>query len=124
MSNAGRPPKWTSPEELQKEIDAYFDEIKANEDIPAISELAYFLEVDRSTIVNYGKKDEFFHTIKRARQRVEIMLEKSLQTNSVTGTIFNLKNNFGWKDKTETELSGGEKPIELKWIVEVIEPSE
>ena len=26
------------------------------------------------------------------------------------GAIFNLKNNFGWKDKTETDItSGGEK---------------
>ena len=25
---AGRPPKWTTPEELQKDIDKYFDECK------------------------------------------------------------------------------------------------
>ena len=32
---------------------------------------------------------------------IEAHLEKKLFGNNVTGLIFNLKNNFDWKDKTE-----------------------
>ena len=38
-----------------------------------------------------------------ARQKVEHALEKHLYQGSVVGTIFNLKNNFGWKDKSEVD---------------------
>lgn len=37
---------------------------------------------------------------------VEVFLEERLQGTAATGTIFNLKNNFGWKDKTEQKLTG------------------
>jgi len=32
-------------------------------------------------------------------------LEQKLYGNAVTGVIFNLKNNFGWQDKTEQEVT-------------------
>jgi len=38
---------------------------------------------------------------------VEICLEQRLDAAAPVGAIFNLKNNFGWKDKTEQEHSGG-----------------
>lgn len=45
----------------------------------------------------------FFDTIKNAKLKIENYLEKHLVTdNGVTGIIFNLKNNYGWKDKQET----------------------
>ena len=48
------------------------------------------------------KKEEFSDTIKKAKLKVENYLEKHLITDSsTTGIIFNLKNNFGWKDKQE-----------------------
>ena len=53
------------------------------------------------------QSEEFSATIKRAKQKVEIHLEQRLASNAATGTIFNLKNNFGWKDKQEIEHSGG-----------------
>ena len=34
---------------------------------------------------------------------------------SVAGAIFSLKNNYDWKDKTETELSGEIKLPKLVW---------
>jgi len=65
--------------------------------------LARHLDVDRKTIINYGNKEDYFHTIKRARARVEEFLEQRLYGNTVTGVIFNLKNNFDWKDKQEID---------------------
>ena len=46
--------------------------------------------------------------------KVEEALEQRLYGNAVTGIIFNLKNNFGWQDKTEKEVTSKElKPIPI-----------
>lgn len=99
----GRPKKFNSPEDLQDKVDAYFEECDMNGKPYTMSGLALALDIDRKTLVNYSKDEKFFPTIKKARQKVETYLEESLQTGSVAGVIFNLKNNFGWKDKTEVE---------------------
>jgi len=105
----GRPLKYKTADELQLAVDNYF-EVDAMVMIgdaemyaPTMAGLALSLDVDRKTIVNYSNKEEFFPTIKRARLKVEAYLEQRLYGNSVTGVIFNLKNNFDWKDKQEVE---------------------
>lgn len=103
---AGRPPKYTSSEEMQKVIDAYFKKCDEEKRPYTITGLALALDMDRRSIVNYGDKDEFFLTVKKARLKVEAFLEEALHSGSPAGLIFNLKNNFGWKDKTEVEQSG------------------
>ncbi len=57
----------------------------------------------RDLLIDYTDKDEFSDTIKKAKARVEAFNEQRLFGNNVTGVIFNLKNNFGWKDKTEVD---------------------
>lgn len=77
-----------------------------------VSGLALALGTSRQTLVNYEERDRFFDTIKKAKLRVEEQVEQSmLKSNGVVaGVIFNAKNNFDWKDKTETDItSGGEK---------------
>lgn len=111
---AGRPLAFKSVEDLQEKIDSYFVEGgPAYVDIgdtqmfvPTVSGLAYHLEVATETLRDYGTKEEYSATVKRAKQRIEIALEQRLAGQAVTGTIFNLKNNFGWKDKSEHEHSG------------------
>lgn len=103
---AGRPPKYATAEELELVIESYFSECKANDKPPTITGLAYALDMTRQSLCNYESRDEFFDTIKKAKQRVEMFLEESLHNNSVAGTIFNLKNNFGWKDKSEQHITG------------------
>ena len=120
---AGRPPAFTSPEQLKSLIDAYFDKCDArvstrfdkdgepintlNPEPYTMSGLALSIGVDRQTLLNYSKEYEYFGTIKQARQKVEADVERRLlETSNQTGAIFNLKNNFDWRDKQETEHSG------------------
>ena len=91
-----------TPEKLLEAITAYF----AGTERPTLAGLALGLGIDRKTLYNYEDRDEFFHIIKKARETVEAKYEERLiWDNSPTGVIFALKN-MGWKDKTETELSG------------------
>ncbi len=107
----GRPPKFESVEQLQSLIDAYF-ETEEGKDTPTITGLALALDTTRKTLLDYCETDtEFSYTIKKAKARVERKMEQCLYGNNVTGLIFNLKNNFGWKDRTETDITSDQKPL-------------
>jgi len=98
----GRPNKITEKKELQEKIDKYFKECDNKSEPYTITGLCIALDICRDTLCEYAKKEEFSDTIKKAKLRVENYLEKHLITDSgTTGIIFNLKNNFGWKDKQE-----------------------
>lgn len=102
----GRPLKFKSVEALQELIDSYFSKADLREEIYTITGLCIELDCDRDTLINYAKDKEFFGTIKRAKLKVENAIELHLlnSKNSI-GALFNLKNNFGWKDKTEIDQS-------------------
>jgi len=70
-----------------------------------ITGLALALRTSRKVLVEYEDKDEFSNTIKEAKNKCEHFVEQMLFTNSPTGPIFNLKNNYSWKDKTETDMN-------------------
>lgn len=58
----------------------------------------------RTSFVDYkGYGDDFSNTIKKARFKVEESVEHRMLSSQgvVAGVIFNAKNNFGWKDKSE-----------------------
>ena len=94
--------KYKTKEELQKGIDKYFDDCDKDNKPYTISGLALSLDIDRRTLLNYGEREEFFPLIKRAKARVENMLEENLyRLGNNSGIIFNLKNNYGWKDNIE-----------------------
>lgn len=121
-----RPVKYSENEKLQQRIDLYFNHCKINkqldsggevsEDIvtdlitddifPTVTGLALALDLTRNSLLQYEGKPEFVNTIKKAKSRVEAFVEQRLYHNNAVGSIFNLKNNFGWKDKSETEHSG------------------
>jgi hypothetical protein len=120
----GRPPKYSTPQEMQEAIDAYFAEIDAhNRDVIGkdmitlmrpytVTGLAIALDLTRQGLIEYSQKKngEFSDTLRRAKAKVERFSEEQLyRTGQVTGVIFNLKNNFDWKDKSEVDqnLSGG-----------------
>jgi len=143
----GRPPKYDTPQEMQTIIDLYFLACRANhiedpdvrakhmegyneadlqimndiEDVvPTISGLAYTLGMSTEALRNYQDKENFLATVKRAKQRVEMSLEQRLAGHAVTGSIFSLKNNFGWKDKSEQELTGADGKDLIPQSIKVI----
>ena len=120
-NKVGKPLAFETVEDLQKAVDNYFskgsveDEVEYGEAwvdmgdsgyvfMPTMSGLALALNVDRKTITNYANKEDYFPTIKKARNIVEQTLERRLYLNNPAGTIFNLKNNFGWADKTDLNI--------------------
>ena len=118
----GRPLAFNSVEELEEKIEAYFVSedcylVQGDDSIyaPTMSGLALYLGVSRATIVNYSYKEQYFDTIKKARSKIETHLEQKLYGNTVTGVIFNLKNNFNWKDKSEVENTNVEVTHE-QWL--------
>jgi hypothetical protein len=72
-----------------------------------ITGLALALDTSRETLLDYEEKQEFSDTIKKAKDRCHNYVENSLLTSNPTGAIFNLKNNYGWKDKTEQDITTG-----------------
>ena len=111
MAKVGRPKIFKSVEEVEEKINAYFKYCEDKDKPYTMSGLAYYLDVDRRTIVNYTKEEEFFPAIKKARDRVQMQLEENalLNKGNPTFTIFNLKNNFDWKDKIETNTENFEQ---------------
>lgn len=136
MAKVGRPLLYKSVDDLSKIIDEYFDwcdnrmgqffNKDKGENTPfsdpapyTMSGLARRLGMDRRTLLDYSKRDEFLPTIKAARDRVHEDVETRLMGKNATGAIFNLKNNFDWRDKTETDLtSGGDKINTVMYLPE------
>lgn len=101
----GRPPTWTNPDVLAKLIDQYFK----NQPHPTMAGLAESLDISRASLYQYAEKDEFIDTIKKARQRIELIYEDLLIYGTApTGVIFALKNT-GWKDRTD--MTTDDKPL-------------
>lgn len=145
---AGRPLKFKSVKDLQSKIDAYFDscwdeiatekpaEIKdgkykeqeqKNTRIQVrpytITGLALALDTTRETLLDYENKEsraEYSDTIKKAKLRCHNFAEEQLFIGkAAAGPIFNLKNNYGWKDQQQLEHMGeGGGPIRA--TVEVV----
>lgn len=104
-NKGGRPLKYTNVEDMQNDIYNYFAECDEKGKPYTVSGLALALGTCRQTLLNYADKDEFLDTIKEAKAKIESFNEEMLYNKDVptTGVIFNLKNNYGWKDKQEIE---------------------
>lgn len=128
---AGRPLLFETPEILEAKVNTYFEYCDNFEiDVPVykkgeqvgtkkekkpkkytIAGLARWLDCDRRTLVDYTERSEFLPTIKRAKARIEEQLEEALFNHNVTGIIFNLKNNYGWKDEKNLDHTTKGEPI-------------
>lgn len=109
--SAGRPLMFESPEKLQALIDKYFEDCDANNEIYTVTGLAMALDTDRATLVRYEHKDEFYNTIKKAKQKIENQMVNRALTGvyNPTVSIFLMKNNFGYVDRTEQEVKVTER---------------
>jgi hypothetical protein len=73
-----------------------------------ITGLALALDCSRDTLLEYQGRHEYSDTIKKAKDFCHNYVENGMMSGEVnpTAAIFNLKNNYGWVDKTETESKG------------------
>lgn len=119
----GRPVKFKTVEDLQKVIDEYF-EFQDNRAIQVTNKdgktymitskapytmagLARRVGLSRQGLMEYKGKKGFSDAIRAARERIhEDVEERLMDTKNEKGAIFNLKNNFGWKDESKQELEG------------------
>ena len=126
----GRPPKYSNNKVLSKKIDEYFlwcDSQLVTLDAKiiykpyTISGMCLYLDITRETLCEYQKLEMFSDTIKKAKNKIENWLEEhslSGDTNPAV-SIFNLKNNFKWTDKTETDITSKGDKIENNNIVNI-----
>lgn len=83
-----------------------------------VTGLAVFLDTTRETLLDYqsGKYDDpdkdpelnqqFSDTIKRVKQMIYAYAEEQLFVGrQAAGPIFNLKNNYGWKDEKQLQVT-------------------
>lgn len=142
----GRPLLFETVEDLIKAIQSYFDSCwtqklniygapifkkdenskKTNEPVLyqfkpyTVSGLAVYLNTSRETLINYEKRGEYFDTIKKAKDICHAYAEEQLfQARNATGAIFNLKNNYGWKDEVKYDHTSKGKSIAPKIISDV-----
>lgn len=125
---AGRPPKYTSADEIQELIDKYFIDCDGHTELdsdgnaicdknglpiivgakpPTVTGLALALGFNtRLALINYQGKREFANTITRAKTYIEEYAERRLfDRDGVNGAKFSLINNFkGWSDKSDINL--------------------
>lgn len=122
----GRPPLFSSPDDLQDKIREYFAEGVTKKtviigkspnqqaveiEVPTISGLCYYLGFEsRQSFYDLQKRKDFSYTIKKARLFIEKHYEEMLQTGNTIGAIFALKN-FDWSDRQEVDhkVEGGYK---------------
>lgn len=78
--------------------------------IPSFLGLVNYLDMDKDTVLKYSKMDGFSVSYKKVMDIIQQYTANLLQTkNNVAGIIFTLKNNFGWQDKKELEVTSKSK---------------
>lgn len=121
------PLKLGSPAKLKKDIDAYFAACEKAKKPFTVMGLCNVLGICRQTWHNYQNKwEEYAEVMEPARRRVEQWWEERLAGTACTGAIFWLKNNGGYKDTLQQEISGPNgAPVEIKKveIIGVVPPS-
>lgn len=100
----GRPKAFNSVQELEQKIEEFYDYCEQKEETLTFERLATFVGVDRRTLYNYDKKDEYFLAFKKVRERIlaDIMSKGLSNKINTTFGIFCLKN-YGYTDRQEIE---------------------
>jgi hypothetical protein len=121
----GRPRSFPNPSSLRTQVNNYFRLADKNDKPITLSGLALALGVSRRTLSNYLKEDflknlngvsdkqaaEYWEVLDKARRKCEAYAEERLFTGKNTqGVQFILKNGYGWKEKSDVDVtSGGER---------------
>jgi len=105
-----KPRKFQDLEALETAINEYFQDCD-NRNVPyTISGLAYTLHTSRRTLLNIQQggyyPTEFIQLINLTKAKILCQLEEGMLSGryNPAGSIFTLKNNFGYVDKIETTI--------------------
>jgi hypothetical protein len=101
-------PAFDNPDQLQQGIDAYFAECMKEKAEPNHVEMAVYLKVPKRTLWGYIDKPDYGTILQRAKEIIEAGLIRKLSNKdyATAGIIFNLTNNYGWKQPNQIEHSG------------------
>ena len=94
------------PQELRLRVEAYFADCLLMEKPLTVNGFAAALDLTRAQVQQYEEIEAFRPIIRAARIRIAASVEERLLSQSSSGgPIFWLKNNDGWVDRQERELS-------------------
>lgn len=122
----GHRDKWASVSELKRLIDEYFKEADEKGEPYLITGLCLKLECSRECLLEwdkdtgkYPKPEKAVKLIRDAKLKCQNWIEKSMMTGKTNpvAAIFNLKNNYRWKDKTELDATTNGKDLQAVPIV-------
>lgn len=109
-------PTTYTPEFVMSELNAMLEEVK-NGDFLLIGQLFetrnYSQQRFSEWANDYPDHPEISETIKKIKQIFENTINHGALSGKLnaTMTIFNLKNNYGWKDQTQTDITTGGKTL-------------
>ncbi len=105
---AGLEKRYKDPEAMLATASAYLDQVDRDKRAPTMAGLALALGFrSRQALLNYQKApgyEAFYDVVAYIKLRMEQTLEERLldnKNNNIAGTIFNMKNNYGYADKQE-----------------------
>jgi len=99
-----KPLMFKTPSELKKKLNAYFRECDRRKKPYTITGLTVYLGTSRQLLCDYGKRDKYADLISEAKLRCEAYAEEALfLLRNTQGAIFNLKNNYGWRDQIDID---------------------
>jgi hypothetical protein len=121
--------KFTNPVDLENKINEFYQWCQENDKKITVERLAWYLGTNHRTIKNWIDSKDIDNKYTRDITKedkikcIEILEEAysyilsevvdlSFNKNSVVGSIFNLKNNFGYSDKQEIEIQQNQNPLE------------
>ena len=109
-----RPRKIRSVKQFEELAEAYFAECEGKGEPVLLTGLIRALGLAcRDSLDEYGRREEFSYSVKKAKLRCELEYEKALHGPHPPGAIFALKN-FGWSDRQDVEITQQE-PVMFKW---------
>jgi len=104
---------------VKKELKSILDFILNNKEVVYLGEVFEDRPYPRQCFSEWAEKfknnEQISDTIKRIKDILEsrVNIGGLRQKLNATMVIFNLKNNYNWKDKTETDLTTGGKPFPI-----------
>lgn len=106
LTQQGRPRKYATPEALLEECKAYFENCK-EEKLPLhVEGLCAHLNINRNTLRDYEKKvgyEDYYNVVEWAKNQIlsDLVTRSMNGRHNPAGVIFNLKNNYGYTDRSE-----------------------